>query len=103
MNRYAYTPITDDPIILDLTGCRDWGELHRRIRVAFGFPAYYGENWDAMWDCMREIFLWESDRRQILIKGYDTMNEKLQSYCQGMREVFTDLQQDYPGVTVTYI
>ena len=44
MNYYAYTPITDDPIVLDLTDCQDWGDLHRRIRKTFGFPAYYGEN-----------------------------------------------------------
>ena len=49
MNRNAYTPITADPVLLRLNSCRDWGTLHQRIRKAFGFPDYYGENWDAMW------------------------------------------------------
>ncbi|MBS6457065.1 MAG: barstar family protein [Firmicutes bacterium] len=44
-------PITTDPVVLHLDGCKDWGALHRRIRKTFGFPDYYGENWDAMWDC----------------------------------------------------
>ena len=56
MNRYAYTPITGDPIRLSLSGCADWGDLHRRIRETFGFPAFYGENWDAMWDCLTDVF-----------------------------------------------
>ena len=57
MNRNAYTPITADPVLLRLNSCRDWGTLHQRIRKAFGFPDYYGENWDAMWDCLTDVFL----------------------------------------------
>ena len=56
MNRNAYTPITADPVLLRLNSCRDWGTLHQRIRKAFGFPDYYGENWDAMWDCLTDVF-----------------------------------------------
>lgn len=55
MNRNAYTPITADPVLLRLNSCRDWGTLHQRIRKAFGFPDYYGENWDAMWDCLTDV------------------------------------------------
>ena len=47
MDHYAYTPITADPILLDLNGCKDWGVLHQRIHKTFGFPGYYGENWGA--------------------------------------------------------
>lgn len=103
MNYYVYTPITDHPIVLDLTDCRDWGDLHQRIRKTFGFPAYYGENWDAMWDCLREVFLLERDRCAIIVKGFITMDAALQNYCQSMRELFADLQHDYPGITVTYL
>ena len=80
MSYYAYTPITDDPVVLDLTGCNDLGDLHQRIRKTFGFPGYYGENWDAMWDCLTDVFLWESDRRAIHIKGYNTMSNELQNH-----------------------
>ena len=72
MNYYGYMPITTDPVVLHLDGCKDWGALHRRIRKTFGFPDYYGENWDAMWDCLT------------------------------MREIFGDLQEKYPWVSVTY-
>ena len=40
-------------IHLDLTDCRYIDDLHERIRVAFGFPEWYGENWDAFWDLIR--------------------------------------------------
>ena len=101
MNYYAYTPITDNPIVLDLTDCRDWGDLHQRIRKTFGFPAYYGENWDAMWDCIDGLF-GVDDTQQIHIKGFSSMSDTLQNYAQPMLEIFSDLQHDYPGVSVTY-
>ena len=103
MSYYAYTPITDDPVVLDLTGCNDLGDLHQRIRKTFGFPGYYGENWDAMWDCLTDVFLWESDRRAIHIKGYNTMSNELQNYCQTMKEILFRLQQRSPGVIISYL
>ena len=103
MSYYAYTPITDDPVVLDLTGCNDLGDLHQRIRKTFGFPGYYGADWDAMWDCLTDVFLWESDRRAIHIKGYNTMSNELQYHCQTMKEILFRLQQRYPGVIVSYL
>lgn len=42
----------DEPqiITLDLRGGRNLDDMHRRIKIAFDFPDYYGENWDAFWD-----------------------------------------------------
>ena len=42
-------------IILDLTGCRYLGEIHQRVKKAFSFPDYYGENWDAFLDAFRTV------------------------------------------------
>lgn len=102
MSYYAYTPITDDPIVLDLTGCTDRSDLHRRIRRTFGFPGYYGENWDAMWDCIEGLFGVDASR-QIHIKGFDTMSDDMRDYCRPMREIFDDLQKEYPKLPVKYM
>ena len=101
MNHYAYTPITTDPVLLNLTGCKDWGTLHQRIHEAFGFPDYYGENWDAMWDCLTDVFLPPVQRR-IVVEGFATMPQELRGYAAPMREIFRDLQEKYSWVSVTY-
>ena len=31
MNYYGYMPITTDPVVLHLDGCKDWGALHQRL------------------------------------------------------------------------
>ena len=48
--------MTDKPIIinLDLTGCKYLGEVHQRIKTAFDFPDWYGENWSAFWDLLNQ-------------------------------------------------
>ena len=101
MNRDTYTPMTTDPVLLDLEGCKDWGTLHRRIRKAFGFPGYYGENWDAMWDCLTDAFF-QPVQRRIVVKGFASMPRELQEYAAPMQEIFSDLQEKYPWVSITY-
>lgn len=65
-------------IVLDLKGCKHLGELHERIRVAFGFPEWYGANLDAFWD-----LLWsECDADEVLIKHTSTVPYELKEYLK---------------------
>ena len=60
-------------VILDLTDCRYLGELHQRIKVAFDFPDYYGENWDAFYD----LICTDSKAEMIIILGKNEMSKSL--------------------------
>ncbi|MFR5604536.1 MAG: barstar family protein, partial [Acutalibacteraceae bacterium] len=60
-------------VVLDLTGCKSLGEMHLRIRDAFRFPDFYGQNWDAFWDLMRT----ECDAERIVVRGRDTVPKNL--------------------------
>ncbi len=44
--------MTVTKIRLDGTAIRDEVSFHRVCQVAFGFPSYYGANWNAWIDCM---------------------------------------------------
>ncbi len=73
-------------IELDLNGCADWDDLHERIRKAFGFPTWYGKNWNAFWD-----LLWsECDADKVIIKGEQTMPEEFSEQLSAMHEVLDD-------------
>jgi ribonuclease inhibitor len=37
---------------VDFAGTRGLHALHGRVRDAMAFPAYYGMNLDALWDCL---------------------------------------------------
>ena len=95
----AFTLVTDDPITLDLTGCIYPDDLHERIKKTFGFPEYYGKNWDAMWDCIHLLF----DKREILVKGYETMPKDGQEYCKELFAILEDLHRENPNITYRMI
>lgn len=101
MNSCAFTPITDNPIVLNLEGCKDWGALHKCIRDTFGFPTYYGENWDAMWDCLTDVFFSPEERR-IVVRGLSSLPKELQRCTEILRKIFNDLNEKYPWVTVSF-
>ena len=68
---------------LDLTGCKYLGELHKRIKEALDFPDYYGENWDAFWDCINI----DCDVDIVIIKGSNEVSEELKSDVETMIEL----------------
>ena len=73
-------------IVLDLTGCRNFYEIHERIRVAFDFPEWYGHNWSAFWD-----LLWsDCDADKVIIKGENTLSAKFDKGLHIMHEVLDD-------------
>lgn len=40
---------------VDIAGCTGKPELLRRIAAALAFPADFGQNWDALADCLRDL------------------------------------------------
>ncbi len=40
---------------IDLAGCRDKDELMHRLMESLHLPASFGENWDALADCLRDL------------------------------------------------
>lgn len=73
-------------IELDLTGCNTLYELHERIRIAFGFPEWYGKNWSAFWD-----LLWsECDADRVIIKGEHTLSKDFDKPLSVMHKILDD-------------
>ena len=67
-------------ITLNLTDCKHIDDMHLRIKQAFHFPDYYGENWDAFWDLidgMRENTIVE-------IQGISSLPERLKEEAEKM-------------------
>jgi RNAse (barnase) inhibitor barstar len=40
---------------IDLAGCSDKAGLLASIATALGFPAWFGHNWDALFDCLTDL------------------------------------------------
>ncbi len=95
--RNAYKPITENPIVLDFSGCRYPYDIHQILKEKFGLPEYYGENRDALWDCLR--YRWINNAVvTVEIYGYTTLEKELREYCTTMLEVFDDVHKESPNV-----
>ena len=77
-------------VTLDLTGCKYLGEIHQRIKKAFDFPDFYGENWSAFDD-----LLWsECDADKVIVLGEKAVSEELKPSIEMINKILQELKED---------
>ena len=75
-------------VTLDLTDCKYMGALHQRIKEAFHFPDYYGENWDAFYDLMCT----DSKAEKVIIRGLTDAPKTIKRAVEEMIDTLQDVQ-----------
>ena len=75
-------------VSLDLSDCKYVGELHQRIKEAFHFPDYYGENWDAFYDLMCT----DSKAEKVIIRGVKDAPKMIKRAVKEMVDTLRDVQ-----------
>ena len=60
---------------IDFSNVKYYSEVHTVIKEALDFPDYYGENWDAFWDCIVDLAT-GSKPLNIEIIGLDILERK---------------------------
>ena len=46
--------MSSKPLLVDMSSAETPEELHTILAESLGFPDYYGKNWDAFWDIVRD-------------------------------------------------
>lgn len=93
LDRFALKKITENPIILDFSKCKYLGEIHQLLKEKFGFHDYYGENWDALWDLMRDVFS-VNEKFIVELHGFYSLDDDLRDECKLMLQVFDDVHDE---------
>ena len=73
-------------IILDLSNIKDKAELHMYLKQKLHLPEYYGNNLDALHDCLFE----KKEHLSIAIVHFDTLKQTLGDYADVLLQVFAD-------------
>ena len=89
-------------IIINFENCQYISEIHKTLKTEFELPDYYGENWDALWDCLDGLF-YDEGRVVVDICGINSLEEELQQAIRPMLQVFKDVSVNTPNVEFNII
>ncbi|WBO86696.1 barstar family protein [Hymenobacter yonginensis] len=67
--------------------------LHAHLKQKLSFPDYYGENLDALWDCIRCVDV----PLTVVWQDFAQSQEHLGQYAERVLQTFRDAEQDVPG------
>ena len=56
-------------VIVRLAGSRDKNAFLKAIAMALQFPAYFGHNWDALYDCLLDLKHGDADGRLLVLRN----------------------------------
>lgn len=75
---------------LDLIGVQSEDDFHDRATATFDFPAYYGRNRDAFWDCITDFVEPTTVRVCNLHSVPDAIRTRLLDYVEMLRTYETE-------------
>lgn len=98
---YEFKKIEENPIILDLSVCKNLFDIHIMLKQKFGFPEYYGNNWSAFWDCIDDLF--EGEQITVEIYGYNSLEGELKKEIEIMLEMLREQENKTLGLNVVVV
>jgi len=83
--------------ILNGAGIADRGELHSTIAAGLEFPVWYGNNLDALHDCLTDIF----EPTEIVIENCEELIESLGGYASIFIRVLQQCAEENENIIIS--
>ncbi|MFJ8491631.1 barstar family protein [Streptomyces sp. NPDC094038] len=91
-------------VTLDLDGVADKAGLMDRIAAALELPDWFGRNWDALTDSLRDPSVWPPEAVDrgllIVVTGWQGYARSRPDEWETARQVVADASADEPALTV---
>jgi len=81
---------TPDALKIDVGSATTREELHCLVAKAFGFPDYYGKNWDAFDECIRDVEL----ALRVENGGLETLRTRLPREAELLQQCVADFVEE---------
>ena len=85
-------------LTLDCRGFVPRSELHRIFAEALSFPDHYGNNLDALHDCLTSL----PEETSLTLQNWDAAAEGLGRYAQALKRVLEDSQEENPRLKIQF-
>ena len=85
-------------ITLDCRGFVPRSELHRILGEALSFPDHYGNNLDALHDCLTSL----PNETELVLQHWEAAAEGLGRYAIGLKRVLEDSQEENPRLKIIF-
>ena len=82
-------------INLDFSNCNYISEIHKELKNKFKLPQYYGENLDALWDCLD---YYTNENLIVMISGFQIIEKEFEDYASKIKEVFKRVSVNCPHI-----
>ncbi len=86
-------------IIIDCKDINSRYQLHERLAEKLGFPEWYGNNLDALHDCLTDI----NEETEITFENYKILEENLGKYASLLSNVLRVSSGENPKLTFIMI
>ena len=79
--------------VIDCTAIENAAQLHQVLAQALRFPAWYGHNLDALYDCLTDI----GEKTDLIFDHWASMG----SFSAGFLRVLMDAAEENPNLNIT--
>ena len=88
-----------DELLIDVSAVEGRDTLHDLIARVLNFPDYYGKNWDAFDECIRDF----PPKVPIRIRGLQQLENALPREAALMRQCFLAFEAEMPSRRKVYV
>ena len=78
-------------VAIDLKGCADKADALDRFAEALKFPEWFGDNWDALADCLSDLSWWPAGGYVLLLDHVDDWRERAPADCDVVIDILNEV------------
>jgi RNAse (barnase) inhibitor barstar len=86
-------------LLIDVSNVADVATLHQLLSSSFRFPDYYGGNWDAFDECIRDVEVPSS----VVVRGIDSLAQRLPREARLFVSCLSDFARERSGEVEVHV